>query len=369
MPKNSADVTVDNDTGHDNEPMTEHDLIEQMAGFLEDNFDEVAGNKEEEEDDEGEEASTGKAEDDEDEEESEGEDEGEEDEGEEEIKYSIRIDGKKATLEDLLAATTHVAVVDGEEIEVPYEELVNGYQRGRDYAKKTTELKREREEIAPYAQLVAYAKNDPQFGAYIKSYFEHGPYPEAASNPNLRVSDDELAEMLDEGSDKYDPQRATQIMKDRKDWLAKARDRQEVDKKARAEAEAALKEWAEGEIEKAREAVSALGGDLEKDIGLMAEHLLDLGFSQQEILSILDSRVQVMAWEAAQYRELKKSATAPGVRLGAKRKKIAAPRIAGAGTGKREPSNARQQRDTLRKAVKTQRDEDWVNAIAARLKI
>lgn len=366
------------DTGtDDNLPPTDNELVEQMAGMLEGALDEdeqegaeedaeqpPAQPKDDQEADEREEEDDGQEQD---EAEDAGEDEGDE---EEELKVSIRINGKKADLGELLEQTTHYPVVGGEELEVGYKELIDGYQRGKDYAEKTSELKKIKGELQPYAQMVAYAKHDPQFQQYIQHYFQYGPNPEVANNPNLQVSDMELAEMMDDNSDKYDPQRANEVIKARKEYLSAQQGRQEITQKAQHEMQAQYQEWADAEAEKAEELVAQMGGDLQNEAGELVSHLRELGFKDEEIKSLADSRLVVAAWEASQFRKMKASADSPKPRLGAKRKKLAAPRVAkGGGKGKKEQSSKRRQRDTFRKAMSTQNEEDWVSAVASKLNL
>lgn len=56
----------------------------------------------------------------------------------------------------------YVAVINGEEIEVTLSELVNGYQRQRDYTQKTQALAEEREQLAAYQTLAEQLADNPQ---------------------------------------------------------------------------------------------------------------------------------------------------------------------------------------------------------------
>jgi hypothetical protein len=85
------------------------------------------------------------------------------------------------TLDDLLAATlresddepveepaapiadeTYTVVVDGEELEVTRDELLNGYQRQADYTRKTQTIPEDRQKFAAYAQLDVALQTNPQ---------------------------------------------------------------------------------------------------------------------------------------------------------------------------------------------------------------
>lgn len=56
----------------------------------------------------------------------------------------------------------HTVKVDGEEYEVTLDELINGYQRQRDYTQKTQQLAAEKETIATYQALEQALLTDPQ---------------------------------------------------------------------------------------------------------------------------------------------------------------------------------------------------------------
>lgn len=299
---------------------------------------------------------------------------GEPDEGEEEEdepKVSIRINGKKATVEDLLNLSNHTVVVNGEELEVPYQELIKGYQRGRDYSQKTTELKKMREELAPYAQLVAHAKADPQFVEFVKSYFERGPLPpEVVNNPLLQVTDEQLAEMLDSASENYDPEKAAEVVKARKEFQATAAQRQQQQQMIEQQQKELLEQWAEDQTNEARYAIDAEFGEgaFDKYGPQVVKYLREEGFTDEEIASLVDARLTRMAYKAAILASGATEKTAPKVRLGRKRKQHEPPRASRSGQGKRKPSS-KAKRDTYRKAVKSQRQEDWLDAIEARLNL
>jgi len=305
----------------------------------------------------------------------------EEEEDEDLPKISIRVDGKKADPETILQHMTFTPKVDGEEIEVDYQELINGYQRGADYAQKTTEMKRMKDELQPYQQMVSFAKNDPQFVQYVQSYFQNGPDAEVAKNPDLKVTDQDLAGMMDRNSDSYDPDRAAAVMKARGEWQKHAAERRDVMEKAQRDMMASYSEWAEEQVNQARTAIDSLGepagndgkGEYERKSPQVLETLKSMGFNDDEIsgrslLSATDARAAVLAYKASEYDRMMREAEAPKARLGKKRKRHAPPRTQQPGTGTRQQPARRQQRDNCHKAVKSQNDDAWVSEIAGRLK-
>lgn len=298
----------------------------------------------------------------------------EEDEGEDEDlpKISLRIDGKKVDPEEVLKHMTFTPVVDGEEVEVDYNELIKGYQRGADYSKKTTELKRMNDEIMPYNQMVAFAKHDPQFMSHVQSYFQNGA--QGATDPILRTTDQELAALMDRSSDSYDPDKASEVLKARTEWQKTASERQQVTQKAQQEMMARYTNWAQEQINTAKNIVDSIGGEgeYEKKGESILAFLKETGFNDQEIggqsaISATDARAAVLAYKASEYDRLMKEANAPRVRLGSKRKRNAPPRSQSSGTGTRRASGSNKSRDSYRKAVNTQRDDDWIKVIKSRM--
>lgn len=55
----------------------------------------------------------------------------------------------------------YIAKVDGKEVEVTLDELLNGYQRQSDYTRKTQELATERQQLASLQQLQAALNDNP----------------------------------------------------------------------------------------------------------------------------------------------------------------------------------------------------------------
>lgn len=56
----------------------------------------------------------------------------------------------------------HIVKVNGEELQVPYEELVNGYSRTADYTRKTQEVAAERERLQIAERLMVAFDRDPE---------------------------------------------------------------------------------------------------------------------------------------------------------------------------------------------------------------
>lgn len=309
-------------------------------------------------------------------------DDTDEDQDETGPKISVRKDGKKATLEDILPDLTVTIRVNGEDLEVDGEELIKGYQRAQDYQRKTTEIKGIREEILPYQQMVSFAKHDPQFLSYVQSYFQNGPYPELATNPDLKVSDAQLSAMLDQNSEGYNPDHANAVLRARADWTNKSQERQRVMQAAQQDMMASFDQWKQAQIETARQQINAMGdplaedgsGDYERKGESVLAFLHKSGFNDAEIsghqmLNSQDARLAILAFKAAEFERLKQETEAPRVSIGKKRKRNAPPRSQAPGSGTRTASNRSRVRDTAARAIKTQTSDDWISAIAQRVKL
>jgi len=309
-------------------------------------------------------------------------DEDEDDEDDDGPKVSVRVDGKKATLEDVLPYLTATVKVNGEDVEVDGSELLKGYQRNYDYTKKTMALQQEVSELQPYAQMVAYAKEDPQFINYVQSYFQNGPYPELANNPDLKVTNDQLARMLDPNSPDFDQAHASQVLKARSAWEQKSGERQQVNQRTMQRMQEMRSQYAQQQIAAAQHMIDALGdppgedgvGEYQRKSEQVLATVRAAGFNDAELqglspLNALDARLAVMAYKASEYDRLKQETEAPRVSLGKKRKHFVPPRSQAPGSGKSKASSRKRVRDSAARATKTQRSEDWTTAIANRLKL
>lgn len=301
----------------------------------------------------------------------EGSEELDEEPDEDDIKVSIRINGKKAEVNELLDNTMHEVVIDGETQEVAYADLVNGYQRGADYSAKTAELKQMKEELNPFTQMVAYAKHDPSFVSYIESYFQSGGMPVA--DPILKTSDQELAELMDPQSANYDRDKAFEVMQARQKWQAQQAERQGTQQKVQQEILGRYNEWATEQVSIAQQTIDSLDGEgaYEKKSEQVLDSLKGMGFNDDEVsgrilLNATDSRCAILAFKASEYDRMMKEGEAPRARLGKKRKKLAPPGSQASSGGTRNASSKRQ-RDSYRNAVKTQKTDDWINVIKSRV--
>ena len=100
---------------------------------------------------------------------------------EEELEFDDEEDGEEETeVEEVEEQPVYRVTVDGEEIEVTQDELINGYSRQQDYTRKTQELANQRKTIEQQAQELAqrdaiYAQLLPKMEAQLKGELVNEP--------------------------------------------------------------------------------------------------------------------------------------------------------------------------------------------------
>jgi len=100
---------------------------------------------------------------------------------EEDLEYDDEEDGEEETeVEEVEEQPVYRVTVDGEEIEVTQDELINGYSRQQDYTRKTQELANQRKTIEQQAQELAqrdaiYAQLLPKMEAQLQGELVNEP--------------------------------------------------------------------------------------------------------------------------------------------------------------------------------------------------
>jgi hypothetical protein len=273
-------------------------------------------------------------------------------------------DGKarRVHIDELLAGTQHDVTVDGEKRFVSYDELRNGYQRQADYTRKTMELAKERGDLAPFAQMVAHAKKDPDFVRHVQAYFQQGPRPDLQAAARADMADEQIAALLD-SSDRQDVDRAKEILRARAQLRTVLSQRQQYEQAAQAEQQQLL----EGYLAAEREKVSTAIPDYPKQAPAIAAALRDLyGFTEAELKGVYDSRLVRVAHDAMLYRKSLEDGSKLG--LEGKRKPLPPPRAAKPGAGKATSAKEiRRSKDLTARAMRSGQTDDWASVIANRL--
>lgn len=269
---------------------------------------------------------------------------------------------KRVKLDDLLKDTLHEIEVDGEKRQVSYDELRKGHMLQEDYTRKTQEVAAQRDELAPYADMVAYAKSDPRFVQYMQAYFVHGADPVAGLSKYGNVSDDQLSAML--GSDDPDDlARAREIAKERAEVRKTLAQREQQMQRVTQEKMQMYQHWAASEDQRARSLIP----DYDNALKGYDAYLADYGFAPQEIQSLADHRLKRVLADALKVRRLEEKSTSPKSELAAKRKQPRPSRSISSGRGKPENSVQTRSRKSEARARSTGRTEDWADVIGDRL--
>lgn len=185
----------------------------------------------------------------------------------------------------------YTVTIDGQEVEVPADELVKGYQRQSDYTRKTQELAEQRK--AQEAEIAQAQQRYAQALQTVESFLQsQGPQP---PDPSLREHNpiEYLTQM-----DAYRAHREQlQAAQSERAWLQQQQEqRQAEERKALVQQEEqrlleVIPQWRNPDVAK-------------KEKGEIAEFLKTVGYSDQEISSVARSRDLLVARDAMKYRQL-----------------------------------------------------------------
>jgi hypothetical protein len=189
---------------------------------------------------------------------------------------------------------TFTVKVDGKEVAVTRDELLNGYQRQADYSRKTMELAQQRQAAEAEFQRVAaerqhYATQLDQVAAVLQASLPPRPpmemrdadpigYQNAKEDWEIRVG--QLQAVLSERN-QAQQQQQQHFAQMQQQSLAQARERLVE----------MLPEWKRPEVAKAEQPK-------------IAEHLRAIGYADHEIAAAADPRAVLMARESMLYRQL-----------------------------------------------------------------
>ena len=202
---------------------------------------------------------------------------------EEELEYDDEEDGEEETeVEEVEEQPVYRVTVDGSEIEVTQDELINGYSRQQDYTRKTQELANQRKTIEQQAQELSqrdaiYAQLLPKMEAQLKG--------ELVDEPDWKT-------LVDEDPVAY--VREQQIWNEKKEKLeATKAERQRLEKEAYEEQQKQLVQFVQEGQKKLLEIVpewkNAEVAQKEK-LAIRDYGINVLGYTPQEMDAIYDYR-------------------------------------------------------------------------------
>jgi hypothetical protein len=226
----------------------------------------------------------------------------EESDSEDEEEESEESDEEEGEEPDLYAVK-----VDGEEIEVTFDELLKGYSRQSDYTKKTQELSEGRKEIeeakSTYNSALTQMQQERQH--YVNQLNQ---ILQNSSN-NLKEYDKINWDTLKE----EDPIEYVKLKEDYRDGKEKMQalnqQRQMAMQQQQAEAQKVQQEAVQVERSKMVEALPEWGDpDKQKELATdVKSYALKQGFSEEELNSLIDHRSVLVLMKAAKYDALEKA--------------------------------------------------------------
>ena len=239
------------------------------------------------------------------------------------------------------------AKVDGEEIEVEIDELINGYQRTADYTKKSQALAEQRKAIEAERQHLEQVKQERQ--AYAQKL-------QALDQFLSQQNKGEDLEVLKE-TDPIGYAVKVAERTEREKQLAVVRAEQNrIAQQQQADQQQALQNHIKSEAEKLNTLIPELstpkGDEIRKQI---REYAKTQGWSDQELSSVYDHRAVVTLYRAMKFEQLQKSK--PEIQ-----KKVSqAPKMLKSGTSA-PPAQSSQEKQVMQRLRQTGKVQDAAKA-------
>lgn len=239
-------------------------------------------------------------------------------------------------------ATTYRVRVGKEEVDVPLDELLKGYSRTADYTKKTQEVAEARKMVESDRQRIQEASR------LRDQYAERLGVIEQMLSQTDRAED--LSALKENDPIGYAVRVAEQSEREKQLTAVRA-ERQKLAQSQQAEQGERLKAHLATEAAKLREAIPDLSDDIKSEVVKrdIRDFAKSIGFSDQELTQVYDSRAVLTLYKAMQYDKLVKGKT------DATKKVSQAPRMLRPGTSTpeaRETENMKKMQQQLKKSGK-----------------
>lgn len=235
----------------------------------------------------------------------------------------------------------------GEEVEVTLDDLIKGYQREADYTKKTQTLAEQRKQVESERAVIEQAKQ------------ERDQYQQrlVAIENALRQAPQENLEALKETDPiGYAVKVAEQTQRDKQLQVISA-ERQRIAHQQQAEQSQHLSQFLAVEANKLAEAIPEYADEqksvqVKKDI---RDYAKKIGWSDEELASVYDSRAVLTLYRAMQYEKLMSN------KAGVTKKVAEAPKMLKAGVSRQGDANSEQTKKAQAQLRKTGRVADAAN--------
>ena len=224
---------------------------------------------------------------------------GQSEEQSEEIQETDEVEYSEEESEEEQPKPRYKVKAAGEEVEVELDELIKGYQQGTDYTKKSQALAEQRKAIEAERQHLEYVKQERQ--AYAQKLQALDSF---LTQQNRGVDLDVLKE-----TDPIGYAVAVAEQSQREKQLAVVRqEQQRIAQQQQAEQQASLQNHLRQESEKLASLIPELatpqGDAVRKQI---RDYAKSVGWTDQELSSVYDSRAVVSLYKAMKYEQLQKS--------------------------------------------------------------
>ena len=242
--------------------------------------------------------------------------------------------------------------VNGHDHEVTLDELKNGYSRQSDYSLKTNQLADERrgldtERSKVNDELEAVKKERDEYAVKVKSFLGQNK-PEDNIDWDQVYKDDPIEYVRL----KAEADRKKEVRQQAENELRTIESKQqEEQKKKYADYVTTQSNMLSEKVPEYTDPVK--GEKLKKNV---KNYLNEIGFSDQELSMLTDHRTVMVAIQGMKYDQLKKA------KLGDKRVK-SVPRVSKSGVStSKEDANYEKRRESLKRAVKSRKSNDMLNA-------
>lgn len=187
--------------------------------------------------------------------------------------------------------------VSGEEVEVTLDELLNGYSRTADYQKKTQSLAEQRKAVeAERVKIEEAAKTRETYSQRLQ-VIEQLLQQQAQS--------DDLSALKTEDPIAYAVAMAEKVEREKQLQAVQA-ERQRVQQEQQAHQQALLQKHIQNEQAKLIEAIPDFKDDVKAEVVRrdIRNYAKSIGFTDQELSQVYDSRAVLALYKAAQYDKL-----------------------------------------------------------------
>lgn len=232
-----------------------------------------------------------------------GAEEGQPEESTEELEATSEVESEEAEYSEESEPVEEVkprykAKVGGEEVEVELDELINGYQRSKDYTQKSQALAEQRKAIEAERQHLEQVKQERQ--AYAQKL-------KALDSFLSQQNKGEDLEVLKETDPiGYAVKVAEQSQREKQLAVVRA-EQQRIAQQQQAEQQQSLQNHLKAESEKLASVIPELatpkGDAIRKEI---REYAKSVGWSDQELASVYDHRAVLTLYKAMKFEQLQK---------------------------------------------------------------